>query len=52
MQDLQAGMLTSKEGAEVTVVLSDGGGKALYNMQPTLVLGYIICVQGICPSRP
>jgi microcystin-dependent protein len=29
-----------------------GGGQPMQNMQPYLVMNYIICVQGIFPSRP
>jgi len=38
------------EGIVVTNANS-GGGQSHNNMQPSLVLNYIICLQGIFPSR-
>lgn len=29
-----------------------GGNQAVYNMQPFLAVNYIICIEGVFPSRP
>ena len=39
-------------GDDTVTVTATGGGQAISNMQPFLVLNYIICVNGIYPSRP
>ena len=49
-KSMDAEMLSTRADCEV-VLESSGGGQPHNNMQPYLVLSYIICLKGVYPSR-